>query len=820
MSGLHKMGGDKMITVIDALKTDPYRDKKTAAIHIDKNTFYSEINGVYVKPSKELCEKCCSSIENGNSNIKLFHINGYAGCGKTLFAHYMMYKYGYDDEYYYEFDQGEGKDYSLDYISKKMILQLSSRIAKISRKDESILIFFNNIIKNIYGESAEYKMLDELANGYSWLEKSLCKQYGELSELQYSLTIKESMEKITDSKEYNIKDVLKFILFCDYFWRCSEVVNGLYGDDKNKYIFCLLDNLDNLSPSAVVDFYVAVRDVIAKLLNHQDIFQFIDNKSFTEVKCVVLFPTREVTQKKLRDGLRKLNYDYNMLATNIVFSFELEDCYPPSDKIIESRKQYLIRKNFNQDVINKIDVVEKLMKIPYVNTQFSALLNGNYSLCVDRIFDIWCEMPELVNECENLQNCKKYNSDFVKCAQEGTRGFLLRMLLEIFKDRNVYESVTDLDAPNNFNVSGKLGLSQLNYFSAKKSYSVSISRLILTFIQSSNYQKVRINHIFRFFSDYDGEEICRYLYALCENIRDTWRRLIVFSDHVPSCLDDLYNQYKLYTLDPKMPSNNFSEVELCLSAKTYLQYVIPNFEFFSSRISIKKKIDVNPPLFSMKSIAKSSDGKRICIKTIENVLKSVENCSNEIFKYDSEMIKKCVNDKNYEIEEISKLFFPANSKYHDVKQSHLSRIIFSHISYIERFRRYFLNLISDGSDVLNEEAIQLNEQLVSYIIRYLSLFDTLPFEKEYSKLLSNKYLDNNFKDNLKKKKTCKCILNNVNAQQEFKQFNLLSDEINIGYNNQERAQIKLLEEILNIHENEYKIISKIEIDNQGELNGK
>ena len=87
-------------------------------------------------------------------------------------------------------------------------------------------------------------------------------------------------------------------------------------------------------------------------------------------------------------------------------------------------------------------------------------------------------------------------------------------------------------------------------------------------------------------------------------------------------------------------------------------------------------------------------------------------------------------------------------------------------------------------------------------------------------LLSNKYLDNNFNDNLKKKKTCKRILNNFNAQQEFKKFNVLIDEINIGYNNQERAQIKLLEEILNIHENEYKIISKIEIDNQGESNGK
>lgn len=83
------------------------------------------------------------------------------------------------------------------------------------------------------------------------------------------------------------------------------------------------------------------------------------------------------------------------------------------------------------------------------------------------------------------------------------------------------------------------------------------------------------------------------------------------------------------------------------------------------------------------------------------------------------------------------------------------------------------------------------------------------------------YIDESFeKCSLILSRDIKDLYENVNAQQEFKQFNLLSDEINIGYNNQERAQIKLLEEILNIHENKYKIISKIEIDNQGELNGK
>lgn len=796
-----------MITVRDVLKIDPYREIKGVPIYIDKKDFYAEKEGVYVPPSKDICERCCRSIEEGNSRIKLFHINGYAGCGKTLFAHYMMQRYSYDDDYYYEFDHGEGQEYSLSYIKEIMIRQLSKRMALIINDNPPILKEFYETGRLIYGESDDYKMLQELFYGDSWLIQTIEERLASLPLVQYSVTIKESMSLIADEKKYDINSIIKFLLFCDYLWRCSEVTQGMYGKEE-KYIFCLLDNLDNLSRTAVVDLYVDLYDVISKLTEQNTMFRFFEDNKFSQIKCIVLFPTREVTQRRLLEGLRKRKLEYLLDNNSTIFSFDLEGKCASLDEIIASRKKYCSQKQLNADTIEKVELIESLMKIPYVNKQFSELLNGNYSYCVDRILDLWNLMPEWVEECRKMQKSKGMSSECAICSYEGTRGILLRMLLELFKERDVYNSVTDEDDILHFNVNGKLGLSELNCDKGMGEYNVSISRLLLTFIKGSNNHKVRINHIFKCFSHLDGYEICRYLYALSENIRDTWRRLIVFSSIIPTNVKDLYKQYDMFVSNNDTPATAFSEVELCLSGKTYIHTVVPNFEFFLSRINKDCGININPPLFSQKSLHSSSEN--IWAKSIETVLSSIEKCANEIYCYDAYMVDRCV--KNNCVEYIEKLFVVSKTKYGiSTKQSHLSRIIFSHISYIERFRRYLLyNMCPSKEQELSEYAIQINKQIISYILRYLILFDRTPFDSEYSALLNNEFLTEEYLDNFKNNKTCLDIFKITEISQLNRHISV-KEEISKGYKNQKSAQNKLLEEILKIHNSHYSIISKIEI---------
>lgn len=799
-----------MITVRDVLKIDPYREIKGVPIYIDKKDFYAGKEGVYVPPSKDICDRCDRSIKEGNSRIKLFHINGYAGCGKTLFAHYLMQQYSYDDDYYYEFDHGEGKEYSLDYIREMIIEQLSKRMALIVNKNSRIMNEFYETGRNIYGESNDYKMLHELFYGDSWLTQTIDERLTSLPLTQYSITIKESMASIADKKKYDINSIIKFLLFCDYLWRCSEVTQGMYGKDE-KYVFCLLDNLDNLSRNAVVDLYVDLYDVISKLKEQRTLFRYSENNKFSHIKCIVLFPTREVTQRRLLEGLRKRQKEYLLEDNSTIFSFDLEGKCASLDEIIASRKKYCSQKQLNVDIINKVDMIESLMKIPYVNKQFSELLNGNYSYCVDRILDLCTLMPEWVKECRKMQKNKGMGNEYAKCSYEGTRGILLRMLLELFKDRNVYDSVTDEDDILHFNVNGKLGLSELNCEKDSGEYNVSISRLLLTFIKGSNNHKVRINHIFKCFSHLDGYEICRYLYALSENIRDTWRRLIVFSSIIPTSVEDLYKQYDMFVSNNDTPSIDFSEVELCLSGKTYIHTVVPNFEFFLSRINKDCGIDINPPLFSQKSL--HSGGENVWEKSIDTVLSSIEKCANEIYCYDADMIDRCV--KNNCVGNIDKLFVVSKTKHGVItKQSHLSRIIFSHISYIERFRRYLLYNICQGEEQkLTEEAIRINRKIISYILRYLMLFDSTPFESECAELLENEFISKKYLDDYKNNKTCMDIFRLTEIPQ-LKRHITIKEEISNGYKNQKLAQNKLLEEIRKIHNSSYSIVSKIEIDKE------
>ena len=69
----------------------------------------------------------------------------------------------------------------------------------------------------------------------------------------------------------------------------------------------------------------------------------------------------------------------------------------------------------------------------------------------------------------------------------------------------------------------------------------------------------------------------------------------------------------------------------------------------------------------------------------------------------------------------------------NVKQSHLSRIVFSHVSYVEAFRRYYLWYWSTIVPVERQkpltDLINDNKRIIAYLIRYLT-----PFSRESVKV--------------------------------------------------------------------------------------
>lgn len=800
-----------MLATYDMLKTDPFRSLKGDKFYIKKDDFYDDKNGVYVKPSASLLSKVEEANEEGNNKYRLFRINGYAGCGKTLFAHYIMYKYGYDNCFYYEFDQGEGNDYSLSYVLQRMISQFANHIVNTLKDNFSVLTFFKEYGVEIFGDDTLHRMISNLFFDSKWLFENE-KFFTEEKRATVLATIVTSLRENSVSSKNDVNDSIKFLLICDYLWRRAEFTAGLYGSDK-KTIFCLLDNIDNLQRDAVVDLYINIYDVISKLKDLRIANKNSEDSAFDYINYIYIFPTREVTTQLLLDGLRRKRKEDLFSQLNTIFPFIMEKSVTLTSRIIRKRKEYWSNHSDLEDAIKEIDYIEKIMDIPFVQGQFSSLLNGNYTHCIDRILDLYKEMPDLLEECYSLQYNECSDEDYLGCSKTGASGTLLRLILELFKERNVFNSVTDPNAENEFNVNGKLALGELNLELTKNIYNISLSRLILTFIYETPNKRVRINQLFRCFEHEDGREICRIIYALSENLRDIWRRLIVFSSNIPNSLEDIYKQYEKYSQNPLLNSSEFTEVELCLSGSTYIRMVIPNFEFYLMRINKNKNVNQYPPLFTKMSISTYTNNKLKCLNSIDKVLSSVEKCANEIYKFDCYIIKKCIEDKNTEYI----LRFFTSSKEHGSKQSYLSRIIFSHISYVEKFRRYILHkLLIDENNVFTKQIININKQIISYIIRYLALFNNEPLKNEYQILLNNEFLPEGYKDSIintkthNDKKTCNDIVKVSKKLLNNEKNKNIHNVIETGYMEQEKALINLFSMIQNIHNSKYQIISKIE----------
>lgn len=799
-----------MIIVNDLLKTDPFRSSKQDRYYISENVFYSE---VYARPKTAFLREMEQNITEGNSLFRLLNIDGYAGCGKTLFAHYLIHKYGFDDEFFYEFDQGEGKNYSLDHVKEKMIELLSRQMAVDMLGDKQVLQKFFDFGRNSFNHETEYQLFGKLFYDEPCVLDECLK--GEFEEPEpVAATIDRFSELLKSvSENANNGDAIKFLLLCDYFWRISKAIVHKYALE-DKVIFCLMDNLDNLNQEAVVELYVNVREMVRnfsvqRISDHRNGVGADDIPSY---KFVYLLPTREVTMRNLRYGLRQRKDSETPDDRGRIFRMDLNDNNVSLHQIIKKRKDYWSQIDATKKEVDKIKEIETLMRMPYVHGPFADLLNGNYLYCIDRIIDLFLlkgnKENDLMLEVLNLHQQTYNSNDYRGCAGEGIRGIILRMLLELFKERDVYEGVTDKNQANQFNVNGKLGLAPLDLEALENSgteKSVSISRLLMTFIQSSEEGGTSLVDIFKCFSNMnmDCREICRSLYALSENTRDVWRRLIVFETNSPASVDDLYQQFTLFTSNK--PDSISTSMEICLAGSTYVKSVVPHFEFYLSRLTARNSLKEFPPLFC-KASSRLRGTQRLCFSSIEKVLESVEYRAEELYEFDINFIQWC-NDPAY----ISRMFLN-NESIPNAQQTHLSRLIFSHISYIERYRRYLLFKLNNGAgENLSKELIEVNERFVSYIVRYLALFNYSTVEKAMRNRISNSFLTEKYFSQAKTRKTCNDIVDFACKCESDGGYRNSVKQINTGYIRQAVVQEKLLERIQFICSFQYAKISKIEL---------
>ena len=815
-----------MPTLNALLTANPYQTSGISRTYISPEDFYNETDGVYV------VAKDCSNIEEilreNDQHALIFRLNGYAGCGKTMFAHFLIRKYGHDGNFYYEFDENEGGDYSLDFVITRITRRLSSELALLIKKDYQVVKKFDRLGKQFdCTEPINYGLEEFFLTGHkgnkAWetAKRMYSHERPSITEqIQHAIlkSIEQVKEKAVppngsriDSEAFKLMSAISFLLIVDFLLRHAL---ALQHNEGQMTAFCLLDNLDNLKRDVIAELYFTILDVIERIRrfyhnNHEG------ESNFSHFfRLIYIVSTRAVTYRKLRDEVLSKWHIAIWEQIDRTFYTELSLNSELHGQIIEKRKKFWEKSGkFSGDQKKQFEKIADLIQTQFSSGSFSALFNDNYFYCIKLILDFykkcngWGNLSEdfLSNLREECFESSVYefipdSNNYLKTsAGDAQKGILLRIVLEILKENGAYASPYDPNRRDHFSSISKLGIVPLDSISRNQPYGVSLSRIILTYLCSKENHIASLRELFDCFSAYDPEDICRCVYALSENIRDVWRRLIMFNRTIPLEIDDLYKQARAYKQTTKIVPGDrgidYTEIELCRAGEEYLKVVVPSFEFFLSRLDQQRNnLENYPPLFLSTSIRRDK-----WKSSIKAVLEAVENCAKQLEDYDKNMITTLLGSGK---EEFAQHLFVASRRDASVKQTHLSRIVFSHISYLDHFRVYYLwywkKNDPEGKFKSLEQLKGDNEHIVSYIIRYLTLFDkSWTQNTEYALLLENRYLGErkktpeNYSDSL-----------SINTFLEDKSFPSLRG-IKKGFENQKKAQEMLLDQILLIHKKNY-----------------
>lgn len=676
-----------------------------------------DTNKEFDKEMKDALE----SLDNEHARVKLIHIKGYAGSGKTTFIHYLVWKLKQKRDIQLCFLDFEGEHPAESPI-------FADVMGRILRMDISEVIVYLSLVLNdyVFNNYSLLSVKDDLGLFLEAIRES--QKPDKWSEISLRKCFKQ-MEVIMKKDEY-----LYFLLMLDFL----IVVLERFQNSDSKSMIIVVDNIDSMEPLSeeirlipvmkrfISTFYAFIRDNI-----HQEVELFgkIVSEVISSSKFMFFFNTRLVTARHYGDIIFR---DDELEAR--WKTIELPEQYFSHREIIQNKIDFYNELKGTEEEEKKINQLKKvftLADVVYSNQLFKKLFNGNIRHCMNTL----CYFASKDAIMNKFSPCieGKYPAD-------GVNGMVINAVFNYFKDNDIY--------------SNKLGLAQCS-----KDGTVTCSRLVLTIVKESD-GRCSMAELFRLLLPvYSVSEISHCVYNLSEANRIRWRRLITFDVRFPDDPRELMNQGDSYQ-SGTYNNNDFTYVVLCKAGEAYLESVIPHFEFMLSRHNAgrsKKETILKRPLF----VGWRSEDGAIQIddirQKIDTVFQDVRDCCYNC---------KCFNEKilNAGIATSSdflgtKYNYKSTNRENPLKQSYESRLIFGHLGYIERFRRFLLSQVAD-----NEAKLSINKLIVPYLKSYLELYMNL-----------NEYLQN---DNQTK---AAVLLDDLIKSIENKNYEDYSTRVDLSY---------------------------------------
>lgn len=634
-------------------------------------------------------------VKNSYSKVDLIHISGYGGCGKTTYVRHIIWelKQSFDiEQIIYDF---EGEKHIIDAIE----IELAKKLFKYYQN--------NCNFQSLY----EFVMFLDIRR-FSECKTEIYSVFKELSELSSADKKKISHKYFSDLfrkilNKPNNNGYLYFLLTFDFL---LELTLRIIGNIKTPLVI-LFDNVDSISDlSEEKSLLLVMKNFINdcnyffcnNLLNESNFNSVYIKDLIIDYKVIFFLTTRIVTIKKYLELEPDLERIYGWVSLEMPENF-----YDHKEIISKKINFYLKTENKDSDKIKELCFYGNMFDIIYKNYIYKQIFNGNIRFCIDslcKIIDLY-KKTMVMNDLQRIHFISIVNNDRLN-THAGINGIIISIIMNYFKRNDIYEN--------------KLHLSE-----CLPNGEISLSRILLTVLKEKG-GSCSFYDILSILSPYfNVEDICKNIYDLSESDRDVWRRLVTFSEVYPKTFSDFLLQGQKFE-NGVNDITEYSMINLCKAGITYMDNIVPHFEFMLSRHRNKYKIeDKNyQPLFSSSSFDRidSSKYRYRFERKINYVYSDVKDCcSNSIAFAKKVMLKTDYDEKKY----VNNSYFTYHTTNADgssgYKQSYESRLIFSHIGYVERFRRYAMQNNFNG----NKE--EINKILIECIKKYINLY----FDNQY-----------------------------------------------------------------------------------------
>lgn len=634
-----------------------------------KDAFLKEL---YVPGSTQVEDEILMDIlSGGKSTIKLI---GNKGCGKTMLVHNLRKTLNANDKL---------RTIMFDFGESRSTLKFGQAKEKVATK------IYEKLKKDCTGYyCTSLKWLSDLYQKICDLIDIRWDANNQLDELFQAIS--EVLNSNCANKSKLLKTKVRPILYKLELFQIIFVfiLLDLSSNPNNTRTTVFLDNLDNM---------VDIKDIKLSLMHYNnflsgvsELFATINEALDTDFvyNYVFVFVLRDTTNTYL---------SHHELAIKQIAFQEYDVSHHYSKREIGIRRINLFSKfvrsssissSTKKELLDKSELLASILKDHYVTDTIFDIFNNDYRICL-------MTMIKIVSS--NTFGIDEYTSIYKSGFSHGSRGVIYRLLFNIFNKSGYFKRIKILD------------------FNNRGIKSSSPSRLILTYIANSTDS--RLTHDSRVVSfedlldDIDGkipaQDVIRCLWEMYNLVTaEDWCNLISFAESDDASETGLHKELRYYDALKNNRSEenqlNFTTFRITSSGLVFLTYVCVHFEYFACRLFDAKY----PPLFLPNALEKTNDQYNFKI-TIDAVLSEVKTCAQKLRNtYEAEGNLCSHSDSLFVFRRPGK-----SSQYH------VERLIFSHIQYLDEFRRFVLKT---KTGVIRNE---VSDYILGKLQEYLNIFE-------------------------------------------------------------------------------------------------